>query len=65
MPERQSVMLAVSSDSRSRIHPDAEYFRKRANQCLLLADEATDDEASIVLRRLASAFKERARALEA
>jgi hypothetical protein len=64
MPEKQSVMLAVSSDSRSHIQPAADYFQKRARQCQRLAEKATDDEAAIMLRRLASAFQAKARALE-
>ena len=63
MPVDRAVVLTMSNEHPGVLAVDADYFQKRAQHCLRLADQARDGGAAATLLRLAEAFDEKARAL--
>ena len=64
MPVSRAVVLTMSNEHPGVLLADANYFRKRAQQCSRLADQALDARAAVTLRSLADAFETKAQSLE-
>jgi hypothetical protein len=63
MPVSKAVVLTMSNEHPGVLVADAEYFQKRAQHCLRLADQTHDAAAAVTLRSLAEAFEQKARSL--
>jgi hypothetical protein len=64
MPANRAVVLTMSNEHPGVLLADADYFRKRAQQCLRLASQTLDPSAAMTLRSLAVAFESKARSME-
>lgn len=63
MSVSRAVVLTMSDEHPGMLLADADYFQKRAQQCLRLADQSRDPRAAVTLRSLAAAFERKARSL--